>query len=104
MCGIQALPPTWCDERLTGHDRASNTKTVEMHTVAETLKNPAYPTATWDLEPDREGLLPLAEGRGGPFNVSWEIHGTGPIKIVVSRLQERHIEQCDDYSLYSELT
>ncbi|KAL2024924.1 hypothetical protein VTK56DRAFT_3623 [Thermocarpiscus australiensis] len=50
--------------------------------VADTLKHPAFPTAIWGLEPDRKGLAPVAEGRGGPFNISWEIHGVGPIKIV----------------------
>ncbi|KAK3385382.1 Alpha/Beta hydrolase protein [Podospora didyma] len=50
-------------------------------TVAETLAHPAFPTAIWNLEPDRKGLAPVAEGRGGPFNISWEIHGEGPIKV-----------------------
>src|SRR5690606_682140 len=47
-------------------------------------KHPAYPTAMWNLEPDRKGLVPVAAGRGGPFNMSWEIHGVGPIKLIVS--------------------
>ncbi|GAB1317732.1 Alpha/Beta hydrolase protein [Madurella fahalii] len=51
-------------------------------TVAEVLKDPAFPTAIWNLEPDREGLVPVAEGRGGPINISWEIHGCGPIKLI----------------------
>lgn len=52
-------------------------------TVAETLRHPAFPTAIWQLEPDRKGLAPVAEGRGGPFNISWEIHGSGPVKLVL---------------------
>ncbi|KAK4227310.1 hypothetical protein QBC38DRAFT_196148 [Podospora fimiseda] len=51
-------------------------------TVAETLKHPAYSTAIWKLEPDKKGLASVAEGRGGPFNISWEIHGEGPIKLI----------------------
>lgn len=51
--------------------------------VADILKHPAFPTATWNLEPTRNGLLPVAEGRGGPLRISWEIHGSGPIKIIV---------------------
>ncbi|KAK3305655.1 Alpha/Beta hydrolase protein [Chaetomium strumarium] len=51
-------------------------------TVAETLKHPAFPTATFRFEPDRKGLVPVAEGRGGPVNISWEIHGAGPIKLI----------------------
>lgn len=52
--------------------------------VAETLKHPAFETAMWRLEPDRQGLARVAEDRGGPFNISWEIHGEGPIKLIVS--------------------
>jgi hypothetical protein len=53
-------------------------------TVAETVKHPAFPTAIWNLEPDSKGIVPVAEGRGGPIKISWEIHGVGPIKLVVS--------------------
>ncbi|KAK3313139.1 Alpha/Beta hydrolase protein [Apodospora peruviana] len=51
--------------------------------VASVLQHPAYPTAVWNLVPDRKGLAPVAEGRGGPFNISWEIHGEGPIKMIL---------------------
>ncbi|KAK4102371.1 alpha/beta-hydrolase [Parathielavia hyrcaniae] len=61
---------------------APNTPLPRVPTVAETLKHPAYPTSIWNLEPDRKGLAPVAEGRGGPFNISWETHGAGPIKLV----------------------
>ncbi|KAK4121929.1 alpha/beta-hydrolase [Parathielavia appendiculata] len=60
---------------------APKTPPPKVPTVAETLKHPAYPTAIWNLEPDRKGLVPVAEGRGGPLNISWEIHGAGPIKL-----------------------
>ncbi|KAK4171377.1 putative abhydrolase [Triangularia setosa] len=55
---------------------------LKIPTVAETLKHPAFPTAIWNLEPDRKGLCPVAEGRGGPLNINYEIHGEGPIKLV----------------------
>ncbi|KAK4197397.1 putative abhydrolase [Triangularia verruculosa] len=55
---------------------------LKIPTVAETLQHPAFPTAIWNLEPDRAGLCPVAEGRGGPLNINYEIHGTGPIKLV----------------------
>ncbi|KAK4244718.1 Alpha/Beta hydrolase protein [Corynascus novoguineensis] len=61
---------------------APKTPLPKVPTVAETLKHPAYATATWDLVPDRKGLVPVAEGRGGPFKISWEIHGVGPTKIM----------------------
>ncbi|EFX05997.1 alpha beta hydrolase fold family [Grosmannia clavigera kw1407] len=56
----------------------------EMHlsTVEEVLKHPSYPDATFNLKPTSSGLLPVAEGRGGPLKIGWEIHGSGPIRMV----------------------
>ncbi|TGJ81721.1 hypothetical protein E0Z10_g7056 [Xylaria hypoxylon] len=54
--------------------------------VDEVVKTDAFSTAIWQLEPHREGMLPVAAGRGGPFNVHWEIHGDGPMKLVYSVL------------------
>lgn len=51
--------------------------------LAEDIKkHPAFPTAVWHLIPDRQGLLPVAADRGGPIDISWEIHGEGPIKML----------------------
>ncbi|KAK1830124.1 Alpha/Beta hydrolase protein [Podospora conica] len=51
--------------------------------VAEVLQHPAFPTAIWNLVPSQSGLAPVAATRaGGPFNLSYEIHGTGPTKLV----------------------
>ncbi|KAK0611795.1 Alpha/Beta hydrolase protein [Immersiella caudata] len=50
--------------------------------AAEVLAHPAFPSAIWRLEPDQSGLAPVAEGRGGPINISYEIHGEGPIKLI----------------------
>lgn len=49
----------------------------------ETLKHPAYPATIWALEPHQKGKLPVAKDRGGPVNIAWEVHGDGPIKLVV---------------------
>ncbi|KAL1844914.1 hypothetical protein VTK73DRAFT_1514 [Phialemonium thermophilum] len=54
-----------------------------LPTVAETLNHPSYSTAIWNLEPTQKGILPVAEGRGGPLNISWEVHGSGPVKLVL---------------------
>lgn len=54
--------------------------------VEETLKHPAYAGVLWGLKPHRRGTLPVAEGRGGPINIAWEIRGDGPVKIVVRPL------------------
>lgn len=56
---------------------------AQLPTVADVLKHPAFPTAVWNLEPTESGRLPVAQGRGGPLDIAWEIHGSGPIKIVV---------------------
>lgn len=64
-------------------------KSNPFPTVEETLKHPAYPTAIWKLVPHKKGRAPVAEGRGGPFNIGWEIHGSGPTKLVVSRSRAR---------------
>ncbi len=52
--------------------------------MAETLVHEAYGDAVWQLEPTRSGKVAVAEGRGGPFNLSWEVHGDGPVRVVVS--------------------
>lgn len=52
--------------------------------VAEILSHPSYPSTIWRLEPSQEGKLPVAKARGGPINLSYEVHGTGDIKMVVS--------------------
>ncbi|KAI0517096.1 Alpha/Beta hydrolase protein [Xylaria bambusicola] len=51
--------------------------------VDEVVKTDAFPTAVWQLEPHRDGMLPVAAGRGGPFNIHWEVHGEGPVKLVL---------------------
>lgn len=52
--------------------------------IEEVSKSPAFPTAIWKLEPHQSGFLPVAAGRGGPLNISWEVHGDGPMKLIVS--------------------
>ncbi|KAK0664635.1 putative abhydrolase [Cercophora samala] len=55
---------------------------LKIPTVAETVSHPSFPTALWNLEPDRAGLCPVAEGRGGPLEINYEVHGNGPVKLV----------------------
>ncbi|RGP79594.1 hypothetical protein FLONG3_2342 [Fusarium longipes] len=54
-----------------------------LPSVEETLNHPAYPTTLWALEPTSQGKLSVAEGRGGPVGIAWEIHGEGPVKLVL---------------------
>ncbi|OAP60992.1 hypothetical protein AYL99_05996 [Fonsecaea erecta] len=52
-------------------------------TAAEILVHPAFDTVDWHLEPSRSGYCEAAQGRhGGPFNLYWEIHGKGDVKLV----------------------
>jgi hypothetical protein len=56
-----------------------------LPTCEETAKHPAYSGAVWNLEPHRGGTLPTAaRNLRRPVKVTWEIHGYGPIKVVVS--------------------
>jgi hypothetical protein len=52
-------------------------------TAAELESYPEYPYVTWDLKPASKGKVTVAVGRGGPFEISYEIHGTGPTHLVV---------------------
>ncbi|CAF3529918.1 unnamed protein product [Fusarium graminearum] len=54
-----------------------------LPSAEETLKHPAYLTTLWALEPTSQGKLSVAEGRGGPVGIAWEIHGEGPVKLVL---------------------
>lgn len=56
--------------------------------MEEVLQHPSYPDAIFDLKPTRSGLLPVANGRGGPFKIGWEVHGEGPIRMLVGRGEE----------------
>ena len=51
----------------------------------EVKRHPGFESTEWKLTPTKSGTCSVAEGRrGGPFNLWWEIHGTGDVKIVVS--------------------
>jgi hypothetical protein len=60
------------------------TNRPRLPTVAETLLHQAYSDTVWQFEPTRRGKLPVAKGRGGPIKIAWEVHGHGPIQVVVS--------------------
>ncbi|KAI1413076.1 alpha/beta-hydrolase [Hypoxylon sp. FL1857] len=62
---------------------SKQTTIATFPSVDDVAKSPAFPTAMWRLEPHQSGLLPVAAGRGGPFNISWEVHGDGPVKLIL---------------------
>ena len=55
-------------------------------TASELQAHPAWKAGLkWHLPPTKEGKCEVAKGRsGGPLKLHYEIHGTGPTKIVVS--------------------
>ena len=54
-------------------------------TASEIEVHPAYKTIDWDLPPTQQGKCEVAKGRrGGPFNLYYEVHGSGPVKLVAS--------------------
>ncbi|RPA85921.1 alpha/beta-hydrolase [Ascobolus immersus RN42] len=50
--------------------------------VAEIRSHPAFKDPETYLEPTSKGDVPVATSRDGPVNLSYEIHGHGPIKLV----------------------
>ena len=52
-------------------------------TAAEILDHPAFGSVVWDLQPRKKGIVSVAASRGGPFNIVYEIHGDGPIHLLV---------------------
>lgn len=66
--------------------------------VAELERHPEFPYVTWDLKPTKRGKLSIAEGRGGPFNLSYEIHGHGPRHLLVR--MNPHLFRGYEHSVY----
>ncbi|KAF4974325.1 hypothetical protein FZEAL_8754 [Fusarium zealandicum] len=58
-------------------------RTPPFPSTQETLQHPAYPATVWALEPHQKGKLAVAKERRGPVGIAWEIHGDGPIKLVL---------------------
>ncbi|KAL1600746.1 hypothetical protein SLS60_007134 [Paraconiothyrium brasiliense] len=51
-------------------------------TADELLKHPEYDHTIWDLTPTQAGKVAVAEGRGGPLNIAYEVHGHGDIHLI----------------------
>jgi len=58
---------------------------IEFTSSEEIVDHPAFPTAIWHLVPDKKGFATVAQGRRcGPLEIYYQIHGHGPIKVLVS--------------------
>nr|OQO20912.1 hypothetical protein B0A51_13086 [Rachicladosporium sp. CCFEE 5018] len=51
-------------------------------TVAEVKAHPEYLHVDWNLQPTKKADVTVAQSRGGPFKLAYEIHGHGPHKIL----------------------
>lgn len=65
------------------HEAAHGKQGPKPLTAAELQAHPEYPHVHWDLKPEKREKIDVAEGRGGPFKLAYEIHGRGPKKIIV---------------------
>ena len=53
-------------------------------TAAQVLEHPEFESVVWDLKAVTKGKATVAQGRrGGPLSLAYEVHGQGPIKLVV---------------------
>ncbi|RMZ79722.1 hypothetical protein DV738_g3188, partial [Chaetothyriales sp. CBS 135597] len=53
-------------------------------TAAELVAHPAFKHLEWKLPANKEGFVSVADGRrGGPFDIWYELHGTGPTRLVL---------------------
>ena len=52
-------------------------------TAKEILAHPEFGKVPWKGNPTKEGFVDVANGRGGPISIAYEVHGTGPNKLVV---------------------
>jgi len=62
---------------------------MSLLSAAELKASPAYQNLEWELPPTKEGKCAVAKGRGGLFDLWYEVHGVaeGGIKLVVSLTQ-----------------
>ncbi|KAI9816458.1 MAG: hypothetical protein M1827_001590 [Pycnora praestabilis] len=72
-----------CVSRNDSFDELSIDRTTRAPlTAAELVQHPEFEHVTWDLKPAQKGKVEVAKGRGGPFDIAYEVHGTGPLHLV----------------------
>jgi pimeloyl-ACP methyl ester carboxylesterase len=51
-------------------------------TATELIQHPEFHNTSLNLKPTTAGKVAVASTRGGPIDIAYEIHGTGPTKII----------------------
>ncbi|KAF2824599.1 alpha/beta-hydrolase [Ophiobolus disseminans] len=51
-------------------------------TAEQLFEHPEYNHTVWDLKPTEKDKVAVANGRGGPINIAYEIHGSGDRHLV----------------------
>ncbi|KAH5171115.1 hypothetical protein HBH77_225880 [Parastagonospora nodorum] len=51
-------------------------------TPEELQQHPEYNHTIWHLKPTKKGKVPVAQGRGGPIDIAYEVHGSGDRHLV----------------------
>ncbi|KAK4541718.1 hypothetical protein LTR36_007427 [Oleoguttula mirabilis] len=64
------------------HHRQVSEQIGKQLSAEEVLQHPEYTHVNWDLKYDKRESINVAAGRGGPFQITYELHGRGPRKIV----------------------
>ncbi|KAK3670248.1 hypothetical protein LTR78_009903 [Recurvomyces mirabilis] len=64
------------------HHRRISNEIGKQLSADEVQAYPEYPHVNWDLKAEKKERIDVADGRGGPFKLSYELHGRGPRKIV----------------------
>jgi hypothetical protein len=55
-------------------------------TAEQLQQHPEYSHTIWDLKPEKKGKVAVAQDRGGPIDIAYEVHGSGDRHMVVSLL------------------
>jgi len=63
----------------------STTTSKTPLTVEEIKAHPEFQHVFWNLKATKAGESFVALARNGPLHISWELHGHGPRKLIVSR-------------------
>jgi hypothetical protein len=66
------------------------TSAMAPMTAEELVQHPEYNHTIWDLKPEKKGKVAVANGRGGPIDIAYEVHGSGDRHLVVSLLYIWH--------------